>query len=586
MICKNVIYVCSDKYYNEYFNKRKKGMLHVIIEDSKEPIHELCKNLAGSHRIVAAFLYGPLISGYGDQKSNVNILLVLRSFGSRLKTYKKSIGERDAYVLVVDQVAFQKDVSAGWMGEIAAEKLLIPYEPLINGDYLWRQEVTMKRRVIWELLESIVLEFPELSHELTIEQEYFMYETQMQRSKLFPPAAYRFLNILRNDIRENNVESMMKGYRKALEELSQEKWITLTNGLVKSTPKFVNKIKSRKIRIPIFLRDFQRTALLHIFSALSKIMTPFSVEEEVYSGTPAYGLGGEDLTLQLEDPKRHLLMSTPLGPVPLSDATTIEEFVRKSVPGGVTIKVETKQIGGVLNSVYQLSLKRNHHEQRIVVKKFKDWTGFKWFPLALWSLGTKSFAVLGKSRMEREYAINQYLHGKGLAVPKVLYISPKQSLIFQEYVEGENLVEIIKKIVSSRGRVQKELEIVRETGRKIAEAHALGVGLGDCKPENIIVTDEGKIYFVDLEQASRDGDQAWDIAEFLYYSGHYVPPIAPTDKITLVATAFLKGYIEGGGNSTTVRKAASPRYTKVFSLFTQPHVTLAISNLCRRMSQK
>ncbi len=564
-------------------NKRKKGMLHVIIDDLKEPLLDLCKGIADDRRIVAAFLYGPLISGYGDEESNINILLVLSGFGSRLKTYRKPIGERDAYVLAVDQAAFQKDVSAGWMGELAAEKLLIPYEPLINGDYLWRQEVSMKRRVIWELLESIVLEFPELSHELTIEQEYFMYETQMQRSKLFPPVAYRFLNILRNDVRENNVEFMMKGYRKALEELSQEKWITLTNGLVKITPKFVNAIKSQKIRIPIFLRDFQRTALLHIFSALSKMMTPFSVEEEVYSRTPAYGLGREDLTLQLEDPKRHLLMSTPLGLVPLSDETTIEEFVRKSVPGGVTIKVESKQIGGVLNSVYQLSLKRNHHEQRIVVKKFKDWTGFKWFPLALWSLGTKSFAVLGKSRLEREYAINQYLHGKGLAVPKVLYISPKQSLIFQEYVEGENLADIIKKIVSSRGQVQKELEIVREAGRKIAEAHRLGVSLGDCKPENIIVTREGKICFVDLEQASRDGNQAWDIAEFLYYSGHYVPPLAPTDEIMLVAGAFLEGYVEAGGDTATVKKAASPRYTKVFSLFTQPHVILVLSNLCRKM---
>ena len=561
-------------------------MLQTTEENLRERLLNLCNSIADNRRIVAACLYGPLISGYGDERSNINILLVLHGFSSRLKTYKKSLGERDAFLLAVDQAAFQKDVSAGWMGEIAAEKLLTPYEPLINSDYLWRQEVAMKRRVVWELLESIVLEFPELSHELSIKQEYFMYETQMQRSRLFPPIAYRFLNILRNDLKDKNVESMMTGYRKALEELSQEKWITLSNGMVKVTVKFVNAIKRRKIPVPILLRSVQRTALLHIFSALQKIMAPLSVEEEVYVRTHAGVEQSEDRALQLEDPKNHLFMSTPLGAVPLSDATTIQEFVRKSVPGAATLNVQTKQIGGVLNSVYELTLKRDHNEQKIVVKKFRDWTGFKWFPLALWSLGTKSFAVLGKSRLEREYAVNQYLQSHGLTVPKVLYISHKQSLIFEEYVEGENLAEIIKKIVASKGRVQKELELVKEAGRKIALAHRFGVGLGDCKPENIIVTTEGKICFVDLEQASRDGNQAWDIAEFLYYSGHYVPPLAPTDKIALMTRVFLEGYFEGGGNPETVKKAASPRYTKVFSLFTQPHVTLAISNLCRKVNQK
>jgi len=561
-------------------------MLNITVDNSRERLLNLCNDLAGNSRIVAAGLYGPLVSGYGDEKSDVNILLVLSGFGSRLKTYKKSIGERDAFVLAVDQGAFQKDVSAGWLGEIAADKLLIPYEPLVNSDYLWRQEVAMKRRVVWELLESIVLEFPELSHELSIKLEYFMYETQMQQSKLFPPIAYRFLNMLRNDLKEKNVESMMRGYMKALEELSQEKWITLTNEFVKVAPKFVNAIKSQKIRIPIFLRSVQRAALLHIFNALPKMMTPLNVDEELYSRTHADVEERENLALQLEDSKNYLLMPTPLGPVPLSDATTIEKFVRKSVPSVAALSVETRPIGGVLNSVYQLTLKRNQHERKIVVKKFKDWTGFKWFPLTLWSLGTKSFAVLGKSRLEREYAINQYLQSKGLTVPKILYISPKQSLIFQEFVEGENLAETIKKIVTAKDKVQQELELVREAGRKIAEAHGLGVGLGDCKPENIIVTREGKLCFVDLEQASRDGNQEWDVAEFLYYSGHYVSPLALTDKIVLVTKTFLEGYIEGGGNPETIKKAASPRYTKVFSIFTQPHVILVISNLCRKMNQK
>jgi len=560
-------------------------MLHITPSELQAHLSDTCCGIAGNRRIVAACLYGPLISGYGDEKCDINILLVLKGFLPRLKTYQKPVDGRKAFVLAVDQGAFEKDVSAGWLGEIAAEKLLIPYEPLIDSDYLWSQEVALKKRILWELLEALVLGFPELSQELLIKQEYFMYETQMQRAKLFPPIAYRFLNMLRNDLKEKNAALMMRGYRKAIDELAQESWITLTSGMAKIAPKLVNAIKSRKIRIPIFLRSVQRGALLHIFSTLPKMMAPLIEDEKLHVRSKA-NIEVEDIILQLEDPKNYLLVPTPMGHVPLSDATTIEEFVKKTVPSASASKVETQEIGGVLNSVYQLTLRKNHEEQRIVVKKFRDWTGFKWFPLALWSLGTKSFAVLGKSRLEREYALNQYLQTKGLTVPKVLHISPKQSLIFQEFVEGTNLAETIKKMLSAKGEVQKELELLKETGGKIAEAHKIGVSLGDCKPENIIVTKDGKLYFVDLEQASRDGNQAWDIAEFLYYSGHYAPPLSPTHTIELIAKAFIQGYLKAGGSKENVKKAASPRYTKVFSLFTQPHVILAISNLCRKMGQK
>ena len=555
-------------------------------EDSKKSQLELCYTVAGQRRIVAACAYGPSTSGYADEKSSLNILLVLSGYQQMLKTHCKAFNQRDAFILTVDQRAFQRDVEKGWLGEFAADKLVVPYEPLINSEYLWRQEVALKKRIVWELLEVIVLEFPELSHELVIKPEYFMYATLMQRAKLFPPVTYRFLNMLRNDLKEKNVEIMMKGYREALEELSRENWITLLGKQVKVTPKLVRAIKNRKFRIPVLLKSFQRAIWLNILSVLPKMMSPLAYDQELYTKTHGEIAFHEDLTSQLEDPNNYLLMPTPLGPVPLSDKTSIEEFVNKTVPDARVSQVQITQIGGVLNSVYMLTLQKDHEKQKIVVKKFKDWVGFKWFPLALWALGTKSFAVLGRSRLEREYALNQFLQSQGASVPRILYVSPQQSLIFQEFVEGENLVDIIKRIMANEKEAEKELALIREVGRKIAEAHQLGVALGDCKPENVIVTKEGKLYFVDLEQASRDGNQTWDIAEFLYYSGHYVPPLASAHSAELIAKSFIEGYLKAGGKRETVKKAASPRYTKVFSIFTQPHVILALSNLCRKTSEQ
>jgi len=484
----------------------------------------------------------------------------------------------------VDRRAFERDVEQGWLGESVAEKVTVPYEPLINGEYFQRQEVKMKKRTASELLENLVLEFPELSNEFLIKAEYFMYEAMMQRARLFPLITYTFLNMLRKDLRRKNVASMMKGYMKALNELTEEKRITFSNGYVKITRSYAVTSRRRKPLIPFSLRSVQRSALLHVLSVLSKTIGTLMQDQRIFMKSHR-NVKSERLVFGLEDPKKYLLMPTPLGLVALSDKSTIEDFVRKTIPNGKALDIKIEEMGGVLNDVYLLTLRRDHDEQRFVVKKFRDWSSFKWFPLALWSLGTKTFAVLGRSRLEREYSINQFLQGQGFPVPKILHVSPQKRLIFEDFIEGEKMEEPIKRIISSKEKTLEEAALVKEVGRRIAEAHRLGVSLGDCKPENFIVTKDGKIFFVDLEQAARNGNQAWDVAEFLYYSGHYVFSISSAKVASIIAKNLIEGYLEAGGRKETVKKAASARYVKVFSVFTPPHVIMAISSICRKMGK-
>jgi hypothetical protein len=51
---------------------------------------------------------------------------------------------------------------------------------------------------------------------------------------------------------------------------------------------------------------------------------------------------------------------------------------------------------------------------------------------------------------------------------------------------------------------------------------------------------------------------------------------------SIIAKNFIEGYLEAGGKTETVKKAASARYTKVFSVFTPLHIIIAISNICRK----
>ncbi len=554
-------------------------MSRLLSEELKENVSSLCKRIAGSRQIVAACFYGPWVYGDADENSSVNVLLILDGFPLLLNTYSKITDGGSALILTVDRRAFERDVEQAWLGEFVAEKVTVPYAPLINGEYLQRQEVKIERRIVSELLENIVLEFPELSSEFLIKAEYFLSEAMIQKARLFPLITYSFFNMWRK-----NLEPMMTGYKKALEELAKENKVMFSNGYIKITQNYIDTIRKRKPRLPLFLKSIQRAALLHVLSIFFKTLHSLMRDQRIF--LKAHRKGKADrFVFRLEDPKKYLLIPTPLGPVALSDKSTIEDFVRKKIPDGKALDMRIKEMGGVLNDVYLLTLRRNHEEQKFVVKKFRDWSSLKWFTLALWSLGTKTFAVLGRSRLERECATKQFLHSQGFPVPKILYISPQKRLIFEEFIEGENMVEIIKRIISSKEKALKEAAMVKEVGRKIAEAHKLGVSLGDCKPENFIVTKDGKTFFVDLEQAARDGNQAWDIAEFLYYSGHYVSPISSAKPASIIAKNFIVGYLEAGGKKETVKKAASARYVKVFSVFTPPHVIVAISNICQEMGK-
>jgi len=232
-----------------------------------------------------------------------------------------------------------------------------------------------------------------------------------------------------------------------------------------------------------------------------------------------------------------------------------------------------------------LKVAENGAERKLVVKVFKDWYGWKWFPLTLWALGTRGFTILGKARLEREYALNMFLSNHGINVPKIIYISPREKLLFQEHIEGVSISEIIRRLYRIKNNEcerSKLLKVIRYVGREIAKIHNLGVSLGDCKPENIILAPSEKIFFVDLEQAEIGGNQAWDISEFLHYSGHYAL-LPPLNVVSDIVREFIYGYLEANGKIGNIKKALSPRYVKVFSFFTPPHVIFTISNTCKSL---
>ncbi len=236
-------------------------------------------------------------------------------------------------------------------------------------------------------------------------------------------------------------------------------------------------------------------------------------------------------------------------------------------------RVSIRRIGGFVNDVFLVKV----DGVRLVAKRYTNWVSLKWFTLNLYGIGSVRFSISGKRRMESEYYFNDFLYRRGLKVPRILGSDPRARVILFDHVQGEQLLSALTKGPGLSDPRELEQSAAREVGKIVAGAHELDVGLGDTKPENFIVGSKGEVTLVDLEQAHHRGDFAWDIAEFLYYSGHYW--FSYNKAVSGYVNAFIEGYLEKG-NGRPLKSAASAKYVRVFTIWTPPNI---LHNMRKRL---
>ncbi|MDH7564485.1 MAG: AarF/UbiB family protein [Candidatus Bathyarchaeota archaeon] len=550
-------------------------------------ILSFCRSIAGSSHITAVCMGGTYELQLLEKKTTLEVLLIIRGFQPRLISHLRSWEGKSVVIVAVDEWVFKRDVDRGFLGEALAGLLIFPYTALTNPNYLHAQEIKLKKRLISELLQNLILEFSTMHLDMCIKPEYFMYEAIMSRVRLFPPLIYGFLFFSQEKAWKTSGNTVLQGYLKALKHLEKEKAIIFSDGYVNIAKEFADKIRSRKFQFTSLFRSAQRALFLSVLGIVPRMLDSFSQNRDIYHHFRRTRDLESRIIRQFESPQKYLFVPTARGLVSLAERGDIKTVSRKVLSLANDVPIEISEVGGVLNDVYLVRAGVYGEEKKVVIKRFKDWSSFKWFPLTLWTVGTRAFAVSGKARLERECTINQFLGEKGLHIPRILYVSHRDRLVFMEYVEGENLSKIIKKIATAKsaGERRKHLRLIRRVGRKLAKVHRLGIALGDTKPQNIIIDKHGEIFLMDFEQASRGGDAVWDVAEFLYYMGHDLPPLTNTNIAETVAGEFAKGYLEAGGKAEVVKKASAPKYTKVFSVFTPPLVMLTISNVCRKVDK-
>ncbi len=549
-----------------------------------QKILEFCRHIAGSAQITAISLLGNHPTRT-TTKATLEAVTVIRDFQPRLLSYVKILDGRSIIFFAVDQWVFERDVDRSFLGEALAGTLIFPHTALYGKEYLHNQEVLLKKRLILELLENLVLNFPELSHQLHIKPEYFMYEVMLNRLRIFPPLTYGISNFMNDANPKKEVEKVFRGYIEALKQLEHEKKIILSENYVRIPGKIVAESKNPKVRLTNISKNAPRTLFTSMLAAFPQLLNFFSQNTEALLKFQKFTVKKEtDLTRRFVDPHKYVFVPTSEGLVSLANRLDIENFAQKMLSNDEKAKIEFKPVGGILNDVYLIKAYSRGAEKKVLVKRFKDWSSFKWFPLSLWSFGARNLAVLGRSRLEKECAISEFLRCNGINVPKILHVSHSKRLVFMEYIEGENLISAIKRIAttSDMKNAEKDLAKIEKVGEIFAHVHALNVTLGDTKPENVIFDPNDNVYLLDFEQASHDGNKAWDIAVFLYYAGHYLQPLYSNGKAESIAKAFISGYLKGGGEVNTIKKAGNSKYTRIFSVFTMPSIMIAMSKICRK----
>ncbi len=233
-------------------------------------------------------------------------------------------------------------------------------------------------------------------------------------------------------------------------------------------------------------------------------------------------------------------------------------------------RVSIRRIGSFVNEVFLVKM----NGETFVAKRYTNWVSLKWFTLNLYGLGSVRFSISGKKRMEAEYYYNDYLGRRGVNVPQVLAADSKARIILFSYVQGDQLSALLGKFANEAETGARETDAAYGVGETVGAAHQLEVALGDTKPENFIVDRNGRVTLVDLEQGKFKGDYSWDVAEFLYYSGHYW--LTHDKDLREYVESFIEGYL-GQGSARILKSASSPRYVRVFSLWTPPNILYGIN---------
>ena len=532
-----------------------------LTEGERDTVRGIASALVDPSKMSALAAYGSKVAGYARPDSDYDLIIVSKRFREGVR-YRYVDSPIAASALIVDEHMLSQDATSSYLGEFVVGRLLNAYEPVVNGELFRTVELAYKKRVLVESLLELSSDYGEFGRHLLVPYEYFLFDKLHKRAAIYPPALYSYVNTYTCRLGEENKALSVEGFAAAAQSLQPV-------GLIYTSPEGV-RIVPEKLKGDAFTR-FES-----MFSLTARGVTQYAVHG--YAGRVGPAVFSREALSKLrrmrESPAPYAPLEVPRSLLRLAegavipDASLLVEEIAKLL-GFETYSTREKDIGEPYSTTRVLTLKDSSREKSVIVKNYTDVRSLKWALLGIWASTANKFSTSANSRLDREYGMTLTLRGMGILVPRVLAVAPAERILVKEFVNGPTLSSIINAVLKGAPDGVSE---VSGYGDVIARVHAGGIALGDSKPSNVVAASEG-LYLTDLEQAFPGGDQAWDIAEFLYYTAKLSNR---EDAMKKVAIAFLESYLKSGDRS----KVARARGQKYFGPF-RPFLTPGMAKMLR-----
>jgi len=534
-----------------------------LADSEAETLLGVATSMVGSKGLTALCAYGSRVAGYARPDSDYDLLAVARRFGEGVR-YRYVDKPVAASVLVVEEGLLMDDATTSTLGEFAVGRFLNVYDPILNGEFLRKAELEYKRRVTLEALLELASDYGDFSRNLLIPYDYFLFSKLRKRAVIYPPALYSYIQTYSCPSAPENRESTLAGFREAAQGMKAAGFLIPERDHVRIVPE--------KMKGDAF------TKLSSLFSLTARGVTQYAVHG--YAGRVGLGVFRREASSkirrmrasastlpELDKPKSVLRLEE--GAI-LADTAKIDRQLAKLV-GLEEFRSREKDLGEPTATTRVITLESGDVKRSFVVKNFSDVRSLKWALLGFWAMAARKFSMTPIARLEREYRASRQLRLQGIHTPKIVALALDERVLVRDYVEGRSLSKIVDEILHGG---QEGLDEVEEFAETMVKAHAAGFGLGDTKASNVIVAQDG-LYLTDLEQAVEGGDSAWDIAEFLFYSGKFS---VKEEGMERVARAFLAAYAKKG-DPETIREARKAKYFRPFQPFVMPGMSSLLKNL-------
>ncbi|MDA4110980.1 MAG: hypothetical protein OK439_00465 [Thaumarchaeota archaeon] len=531
-------------------------------------VSKTIESLTGNKDVIAACAYGSQIAGYANADSDYDLILVKKPFHQKIKYYYLK-GEVDCSVLVVDPKSFENDCRKSTLGEFVSGRLLNPYFPTLGAEFLKELETEYKKRVILEGLSQAYVSYGEFASEIIFPLRYFLFQKLKKRAAIYPPVVYSYSKTYSDDLCDGNLANSLSGFMIAAEQLQQEKIISFDRNLneIRISPRNFRAGFSARIEAAAsFTSKSLKQYAVHGYAARVR---PNVVGREVLSKISRSRKSGK-LPDKIQNPKKEWRL--PMGKLFISSKDWLYDLEEYLGIDNRVAKVTENSSGEFYTSAGFYTIEdKNENKVTIAVKRFKDAKGMKWGVLSLWSLKNANFTANSTERLYREFRASHELRNFGLSTPDVIAVFLPQWMTVTRFVPGRDLSKVESEFLNGNS---ENIAPLYQFGRDLAIMHNNEYCMGDTKPSNVIFSDaDSKIYFVDLEQASPDGNKTWDVAEFIYYSVRFT---LKEDRARKLVNSFVEGYLSRAEDSSVLENTADLRYTAPFQAFIAPNVLNAV----------